>query len=146
MATPPSHFLLLFRNAGPDVHEHLSSEQRAQLTKQWNDWYDGLATAGKVEHGRPLGLGGRVVSGARGERVTDGPYAEAKEVVGGYFFLRVANLDEATEIAKGCPGLPLGLTVEVRPVVDASPVLENVRGRPPTMASAGPKRSGSNGA
>ncbi|MEO5960005.1 MAG: YciI family protein [Opitutaceae bacterium] len=139
MATKPgsssSPFLLLFRNAGPDVHRHLSADQRAQLTKRWNDWYDGLAAAGKVEHGRPLGLGGRVVAGSRGEQVTDGPYAEAKEVVGGYFFLTVADLDEATEIAKGCPGLPLGLTIEVRPVVEASPVLENVRGRPPAPTS-----------
>jgi hypothetical protein len=136
MATHPtsssSPFLLLFRNTGPDTHQQLSSEQRAQLTKQWNDWYDGLAAQGKVQHGRPLGLTGRVVSGSRGERVTDGPYAEAKEVVGGYFFLNVADIDEATEIAKGCPGLALGLTVEVRPIVDVSPVLEGVHGRPPT--------------
>ena len=124
-------FLLLFRNAGPETHQHLSHEQREQLTKQWNDWYEGLAAKGKVQHGRPLGLGGRVVGGARGERVTDGPYAEAKEVVGGYFFLNVADLDEATAIAKMCPGLPLGLTVEVRPVVEFSPVLEGVRGRGP---------------
>lgn len=103
------------------------------MTQQWNDWYDGLAARGKVQHAQPLGLEGRVVSGARGEnqRVIDGPYAEAKEVVGGYFFLTVANLDEATEIAKDCPGLPIGLTVEVRPVVAVSPVLEEVRGRPP---------------
>jgi hypothetical protein len=124
-------FLLLFRNAGPDTHEHLSPGQRAELTKAWNDWYEGLAAKGKVQHGRPLGLQGRVVSGARGELVTDGPYAETKEVVGGYFFLNVADMDEATEIAKMCPGLPLGLTVEVRPVADVSPVLDGVRGRPP---------------
>jgi hypothetical protein len=128
---PASSFLLLFRNAGPDIHAHLSAEQRASLAQLWNDWYDGLAAQGKVEHGRPLGLGGRVVSGPTGERVSDGPYAEAKEVVGGYFFLTVADLDEATAIAQRCPGLPLGLTVEVRPVADASPVLESVRGRPP---------------
>ncbi|MGH7946954.1 MAG: YciI family protein, partial [Opitutaceae bacterium] len=54
-----------------------------------------------------------------------------KEVVGGYFFLSVADLDEATEIAKMCPGLPLGLTVEVRPVVEVSPVLTGVRGHAP---------------
>lgn len=101
------------------------------MTKQWNDWYDGLAAQGKVEHGRPLGLQGRVVSGVRGQHVTDGPFAETKEAIGGYFFLKVADLDEATEIAKGCPGLPVGLTVEVRPVVEVSPVLEGVRGRPP---------------
>lgn len=102
------------------------------MTKRWNDWYEGLAARGKVQHGRPLGLTGRVVAGANGERVTDGPYAEAKEVVGGYFFLSVADIDEATEIAKGCPGLSLGLTVEVRPVAAVSPVLEGVRGREST--------------
>lgn len=132
MATNPDSstesYLLLFRNAGPDTHAHLTAEQRVQLTKQWNDWYDSLATRGKVEHARPLGLTGRVVSGAGGRSVVDGPYAEAKEVVGGYFFLKVANIDEATEIAKQCPGLPLGLTVEVRPVVEFSPVLEGVQG------------------
>lgn len=124
-------FLLLFRNAGPDVHQSLTSEQRAQLAQRWNNWFEGLAARGKVQHARPLALSGRVVSGPSGERVTDGPYAEGKEVVGGYFFLTVADLDEATEIAKGCPGLPLGLTVEVRPVADFSPVLEEVRGRAP---------------
>lgn len=130
--TPPTApFLLLFRNAGPETHAHLSPEQRVQLTKRWNDWYDSLSAQGKVQHGRPLGLGGRVVAGPNGERVTDGPYAETKEVVGGYFFLTVADIDEATAIAKQCPGLPLGLTVEVRPVADTSPVLEGVPGRPP---------------
>ena len=122
-------FLLLFRNAGPETHAHLSREEREEMTKKWNAWYEGLAAKGKVQHGRPLGLGGRVVSGARGQNVTDGPFAESKEVVGGYFFLTVANIDEATEIAKQCPGLPLGLTVEVRPVAEVSPVLEGVRGR-----------------
>lgn len=126
-----SSFLLLFRNAGPETHAHLTPEQRTQMTRQWNDWYDGLASQGKVQHGRPLELGGRVVSGLGGQRVVDGPYAEAKEVVGGYFFLSVADLDEATEIAKRCPGLAVGLTVEVRPVADVSPVLEGVKGRPP---------------
>jgi hypothetical protein len=129
--TASSAFLLLFRNAGPDVHAHLSPAQRVQLAQKWNDWYEGLAARGKVKHGQPLELTGRVVSGPRGERVTDGPFAEAKEVVGGYIFLTVADIDEATEIAKGCPGLPLGLTVEVRPVAKESPVLENVPGRPP---------------
>jgi hypothetical protein len=124
-------FMLIFRNAGPETHAHLTPEQQASLANQWNEWYDGLARQGKVEHGRPLGLGGRVVSGPKGERVIDGPYAEAKEVIGGYIFLKVVDLDEATAIAKQCPGLPLGLTVEVRPVADVSPVLRGVPGRPP---------------
>lgn len=122
--------MLLFRNTGPESHQHLTPEQRVQMTKKWNDWYDGLAAQGKVQHGRPLALEGRVVSLVQG-RIVDGPYAETKEAIGGYFFLTVANLDEATRIAKECPGLPLGLSVEVRPVADLSPVLEGVAGRPP---------------
>src|SRR5688572_22633344 len=106
-ASSANSFLLLFRNAGSDTHQHLRSDEREQMTKQWNDWYEGLAAQGKVQHGRPLGLEGRVVSGPRGQLVTDGPYAETKEVVGGYFFLTVADIEEATEIAKKCPGLPL---------------------------------------
>lgn len=125
-------FLLLFRNAGPDPHARLTADQRQDMAQQWNDWYDRLARAGKVQHGQPLELTGRVVSGERGQVVTDGPFAEAKEAVGGYFLLTVASLDEATEIARQCPGLPLGLTVEVRPVAAVSPVLSAVRGRPPT--------------
>lgn len=124
-------FLLLFRNAGPETHRHLSMEQQQQLMKQWNDWYSALAAQGKVQHGQPLALNGRVVSGPSGERVVDGPYAESKEVVGGYFFLTVADLDEATEIARQCPGLSLGLTVEVRPIAEFSPVLSGVRGHGP---------------
>lgn len=125
-----SPYMLLFRNAGEETHGHLTPEQRTKLTQQWNDWLEELATAGKVRHGQPLGLTGRVVSGPRGEKVTDGPYAEAKEVVGGYIVVSAVDLDEAAEIAKGCPGLPLGLTVEVRPLTAVSPMLEGVRARP----------------
>lgn len=123
--------MLLFRNAGPDTHAHLTAEQKVALTKQWNDWFEGLAAKGKVQHARPLALEGRVVSGPGGARVTDGPYAEGKEVVGGYFFLTVADMDEATEIAKQCPGLAQGLVVEVRRVAEVSPVLTDLHGRPP---------------
>jgi hypothetical protein len=123
--------MFLFRNGGPDTHAGLTADQRIQLTQRWNDWYNGLAAVGKAQHGRPLALTGRVVSGTRGGSIKDGPFAEAKEVVAGYIFLTVRDLDEATEIAKGCPGLALGLTVEVRPVAEVSPVLEGVQGRPP---------------
>ena len=135
MQTKPSSspFLLLFRNAGPETHQHLTPEQRERLTQQWNDWVDGLVTQGKMQHGHPLGLEGRVVSGARGERVIDGFFAEAKEAVGGYLPLTVADLDEATAIAKQCPSLPLGLIVEVRPVMAFSPVLQGVRARPASV-------------
>lgn len=125
--------MLLFKNAGPATHADLTPEQQVELRQRWNAWYDGLAAQSKVEHGRPLALEGRVVSMQQG-RIVDGPYAETKEAIGGYFFLRVADLEEATAIARNCPGLPLGVEVEVRPVADVSPVLDGVPGRPPASA------------
>lgn len=99
------------------------------LTAQWNAWVDGLLSDRTLERGQPLGLEGRVVDGPLGARVTDGPYAEGKEVVAGYLMIRAASLAAATEIAKGCPGLATGLTVEVRPLVNFSPVLAEVLAR-----------------
>ena len=130
MSPASSAFMLLFKNAGPATHAHLTPDEQVELMKKWNGWYDSLAAAGKVEQGRPLALAGREVSIKEG-RIVDGPYAETKEAVGGYFFLNVTDLEEATAIARECPGLPLGVTVEVRPVAEVSPVLVGVRGRPP---------------
>jgi hypothetical protein len=59
-------------------------------------------------------LATRVVSGAGGSRVVDGPFAEAKEAVGGFVKLMVADLAEATEIAQRHPGLAYGMLIEVR--------------------------------
>lgn len=134
MDTPTSPYLLIFRDAGPDVYAKLSADERQQLMHRWNAWYDGLAAAGKVQHGHPLEAQGRVVSGARGERITDGPFAESTEAIGGYFLLTVADLDEATAIAQACPSLPLGMRVEVRPVAGECRAL-GVRGRPAPAAA-----------
>jgi hypothetical protein len=54
--------------------------------------------------------------------VSDGPFAESKEAIGGYFLLDVASMDEAVAIAQECPGLPYGVRVEVRPVAPECPV------------------------
>jgi hypothetical protein len=110
----PTPYLLLFRNSGPETHAHLSSAERETLIKRWNAWYDELASQGKALDGRPLELATRVVSGANGTRVTDGPFAEAKEAVGGYVVLMVNGREEATEIAQRHPGLAYGLIIEVR--------------------------------
>lgn len=107
-------YLLLFRNSGPETHAHLSADQRQQLVTKWNAWYDGLSSSGKAIEGQPLELETRLVSGAGGTRVVDGPFAEAKEAVGGYVKLMVSGLDEATAIAQQHPGLAYGLVIEVR--------------------------------
>lgn len=134
--SPTSSYLLFFRDASPDVYAKMSAEQRQHLMQQWNAWYDGLAAKGKVQHGQPLEPTGRVVAGARGERVVDGPFAESKEAIGGYFLLTVSGIEEATEIARGCPSLPFGMTVEVRPIADACSAL-GVHGRPPSAVASG---------
>jgi hypothetical protein len=117
MKTPPAApvpFLLLFRNTGPENHAHLSPDQRQQLVTRWNAWFDGLVAQGKATEGQPLELPTRLVSGAGGGRVVDGPFAEAKEAVGGFVKLMVADLAEATEIAQRHPGLAYGMAIEVR--------------------------------
>ena len=122
-APAKSPFLLIFKDSGAAAYSHLTPEQREKLISDWYAWYDGLAAAGKLEGGRPLEAGGRVVS-AEGGRIIDGPFAETKEVVGGYFYLTVSGLEEATKIARQCPALALGvpMKVEVRPVADMCPV------------------------
>ncbi|HYI95088.1 MAG TPA: YciI family protein [Bryobacteraceae bacterium] len=116
----PSAYMLIFRESSPETYVAMSAEQRKKLLNQWNAWYDGLAAEGKVKGGHPLRPEGRVVSN---ERVLDGPYAEGKEAVGGFFFLTVDSLDEATAIAKQCPTLRYGLIAEIRPVADRCAVL-----------------------
>jgi hypothetical protein len=119
MTTPArTPHLLLFRNTGPETHQHLTADERQQLVARWNAWYEGLRNSGHAVDGRPLELESRVVSGTAGSRVTDGPFSEAKESVGGYVMLMVANLDEATRIARTHPGLEHGLVIEVRPVAE----------------------------
>ena len=110
----PAPYLLFFRNSGPENFQHLSPEQRQQLVTRWNAWYDRLAAQGKAVEGQPLELETRIVSGPGGARVVDGPFAEAKEAIGGYVKLMVTDLDEATEIARQHPGLSYGLVIEVR--------------------------------
>ena len=113
-AASPAPFLLFFRNSGPETHVHLSPEQRQQLVVRWNEWYDNLARQGKAVEGQPLELTTRVISGQGGARVVDGPFAEAKEAIGGYVKLLARDLAEATALAQCHPGLEYGLIIEVR--------------------------------
>ena len=119
-------YMLLFRDSTPEVYEAMSPVQKEAALQDWNAWHDDLAARGKVQHAHPLDRGGRVVSGARGERVVDGPFLEAKEAIGGYFFLTVDSLEEATEIAQRCPNLKNGMVVEVRPVRGACPLAQSL--------------------
>ena len=127
METNATPYILFFRNSGPENYAHLSAQERQRLVTSWNTWYDELSEAGKAIDGTPLELETRIVSGPRGERVVDGPFAEAKESVGGYVMLNVRDLDEATAIAQRHPGLEQGLIIEVRRLAECCHLGVNVR-------------------
>ncbi|MGH7979537.1 MAG: YciI family protein [Limisphaerales bacterium] len=117
-----NEYILLFR--GNDWSKSLSPEEMQQVAGQWMAWFKGLTENGKVIAGNPLENKGKVVSGRNGRVVADGPFAESKEAVGGYFLLHVDSMDEAVAIAQQCPGLPYGAKVEVRPVLEQCPLLK----------------------
>lgn len=106
--------MLFFRNAGPEVFQHLSPDQRQQMVARWNAWFEGLLREGKAVEGQPLEPQTRIVSGPGGARIIDGPFPEAKEAIAGYVKLMVSGLEEATAIAKDHPALECGLVIEVR--------------------------------
>ncbi len=115
-----SEYMLLFR--GNDWCNGLSPEEMQKVAAQWMEWFKGLAEQGKAIAGSPLEKEGKLVAGKNGKVFSDGPFAESKEAIGGYFLLRVNSFDEAVAIAQQCPGLPFGAKVEVRTVACQCPV------------------------
>lgn len=114
--TQKSDYMLLFR--GTNWDKGLSPEQLQKVVSDWYAWFEGLMQEGKAIGGHPLRDEGKLVSGKKGRTVADGPFAESKEAIGGYFYLQVVDEAEAIAIARQCPGLEYGCIVEVRPVAE----------------------------
>lgn len=108
-------FMMLFRSE-PDDAQALSPDEIQESIKQWQDWIGSIAAQGKFVSTNQLGFEGKVVK-ANNQVITDGPYASLKEIVGGYIIVKANNLDEAIELAKGCPVLAIGGNVEVRNIM-----------------------------
>ncbi|MCI0693434.1 YciI family protein [candidate division KSB1 bacterium] len=109
-----AQFMLLLRGGGEfPVH---SPEEMQKVLEKYLGWADKLRKEGKYRGGDELKDGGRVLSIKNGKAVIDGPYVETKEIVGGYFLIEAKNLDDATEIAKECPHLGYGGSVEIREI------------------------------
>jgi hypothetical protein len=124
MSTPTttSEYLLLFR--GTHWDKDLSPEELQQVMGRFMAWFERLQQQGKLKGSNPLKHEGKIVSGKNGRTVADGPFAESKEAIGGYFLLQVADRDEAVAIARECPVLEYGSTVEVRPVAEKCPTMQ----------------------
>lgn len=107
------NFMLIFRSGSETMK--MSPEESQQNMQKWFSWIGELQAKGIYTAGEALLPTGKTVK--KGNLVTDGPYAESKEMVGGFFIIKAASIEEAAEIAKSCPDLPQGGTVEVRDVV-----------------------------
>jgi hypothetical protein len=95
-----------------------SPEEMQQRMQKWITWMKELAEQGHLkDRGHPLERSGKTVRG-RQKTVIDGPFAEAKDAIGGYTLVQAGDLDTAVEISKGCPIFDTETgTVEVRPVL-----------------------------
>lgn len=97
-----------------------SPEQRQQHLAKWAAWFRELGANGHLKDlGHPLDRAGMVVTGSQ-KIVTDGPFVEAKDIVGGFSLIEARDLAQAVELSKGCPILEVGGSVEVRPVQQLS--------------------------
>jgi hypothetical protein len=113
-------FMLLYRT--DEWYNQLSREELQKLINQNKAWFERLTAEGKAIPGRALERTGVTVSGKNGRYVTDGPFAESKEAVGGYLVLDVETIEEAISIAQSSPGLTYGGSIEVRPVAAECPL------------------------
>jgi hypothetical protein len=111
-----SEFVFLYRGGEPER----TPERAQQMMQKWMAWLQDLAGKGHVkDQGQPLDPTGKVVKG-RQKVVTDGPFAETKDVVGGYTLIEARDLNQAVELSKGCPIFEVDGAVEVRPVAKLS--------------------------
>jgi len=108
-------FMLLLR--GGVSNRDLSPEQMQQQIERYMNWIEKLRREGHFVAGEPLDETGKVLSGKNGTTVTDGPFTESKEDVGGYFIIRALDIERAVEISKGCPIFVNNGTVEVRAIL-----------------------------
>lgn len=108
-------YILIFRGGDTHVHTSKDSKQERDYIQSWTDWMSGLGQKGILAGGEPLQTTGKQVNG-KDKVVLDGPYVDAKEMVGGYLIVNAKDIDDAVEISKSCPIFVENGKVEVRPI------------------------------
>ncbi|MDX2128882.1 MAG: YciI family protein [Chloroherpetonaceae bacterium] len=112
-------YMLLFRDLkmNDEAFASLSPKDMQASLEEWGKWMGKLAAEGKLLGGEPLLPFGKVIRGTI-KKITDGPFMESKEIVGGYLIINAASLEEATELAKDCPTLKSADgSVEIREIM-----------------------------
>lgn len=107
----PKEYLVISRG---QWDANASKEQIQSAIDQFYGWLDRMIEEGKMKPGQRLGNEGRTVS--KKKLMTDGPFGETKEAIGGYWFIVANSLDEAAELAAGNPCMEYGLFYEIRPL------------------------------
>ena len=107
-------FMYLFRG-GDATEAALDEEHRKEHMRKWGEWMQLLSEKGALVAGQPLKTQGKIVEKS-GEVVTDGPFAEGKEIVGGYLMIKAADIEEAAQLSKDCPIFEYDGSVEVREI------------------------------
>lgn len=108
-------YLYLFRG-GDARNANQSPQQMQEHMQKWGGWMKDLSEKGILNSGLPLANEGKVVA-KKGQDVTDGPFAEGAEIVGGYLIVNAKNLKEAADLSKQCPIFEYDGTVEVREIM-----------------------------
>ena len=113
-----SQFLFLYRMNPAERQAAMGTPEQAQKNMQrWMAWMKELDAKGHLkDRGQPLEQSGKLVRGPQ-KTVTDGPFAETKDVIGGFSIVEARDIDEAVNLSHGCPILQNGGAVEVRPVM-----------------------------
>ena len=111
-----SHFMVLIHNEEADLSKYSPSDLQS-LMKQFQTWTEKITKDGHFVAGDKLTKDpGKTVKVKNGKVFVDGPYAESKEAIGGYYLIKANSMDEALEVVKGCPALTYGGILEVREV------------------------------
>ena len=111
-------FMYLFRSH-PEAYRGLSPEEMQRSLQKWIDWKASLEKNGHiVSFGDRLDVKGKVVRG-KSKTVTDGPFVEAKDLIQGYLVVQAKDIDQAAQLATGCPALDYDGSVEIRPFFGA---------------------------
>src|ERR1700733_1702473 len=108
---PSAEFLIIARG---EWDKTCSRNQIQKAIDQFYVWLNGLVAEGKMKRGQRLTYEGKTIG--RKNVITDGPFGESKEMIGGFWFILANSLDEAAQIAKDNPCLDYGLFFEIRPI------------------------------
>ncbi len=107
--------MLIFRQSNYADYSKATPQEMQAMSKKWHDWVGGIAAQGKfVSNGSRLALDGKVLK-ASGV-ITDGPFVEIREMLGGFIIVKADSIEDATTLAHGCPAIDKGGSVEIRPI------------------------------